>query len=84
MGVGIREWGITRGKQVIIMGQRVRVGHRVGWKGKYIFLNVIALGTSVRSHKVPNRRIVTIIGKSGCGRGVLSLALACTLHLGLS
>ena len=39
---------------------------------------------SVGGHKVPHRRRVVTIGKSGCGRGVLGLALVLTLVLGLS
>ena len=31
MGVRVREWGVTRWEQVIIMGQRVRVVNGVGW-----------------------------------------------------
>ena len=75
MGVGVREWGVTRWGQVIIMGQRVRVGHRIGWQGKYVSWNVITMGTSVGNHKVPQRRRKTIIRKPGCGRGYLALPL---------
>ena len=33
---------------------------------------------------MPHRKRITIIRKSGCGRGVLGLALALTLDQGLS
>ena len=75
MGVRVREWGVTRGKQVVIMGQRIRVSHRVGWQGKYIIWNVFTMGTSVGRHKAPHRRRITIIGKPGCGWGYLALSL---------
>ena len=76
MGVGVREWGITRWEQVIIMGQRVRVGLRIGWQGKYVIVqDVISMGTSVRSHNAPHRRRNNSLqGSLGVG-GVLGLAL---------
>ena len=75
MGVRVREWGVTRGEQVLIIGWRVGVFHRVGWQGNYVFQNVFTIGTSVEGHKVPHRRRITVIGKSGCGRGYLALPL---------
>ena len=51
MGVGVKEWGVTRWEQVIIMGQRVRVSLRIGGQGKNISWNIITMGTSVGSHK---------------------------------
>ena len=84
MGVGVREWGVTRWEQVIITGQRVRVSLRIGWQEKNVSWNIITMGTCVGSHKLPHRRRITVIKKPGYQRGVLGLALALTLDLGLS
>ena len=53
MSVGAREWGVTRWQQVIIMGQRVRVSHSIGWQGKYVVWDVITMWTSVGAIKHP-------------------------------
>ena len=67
MGVGARDWGVTRWEQVIIMGQRVRVSHSIGWQGKYVVRDVITKWTSVGGYKAHHRRSIGIIRKSGCG-----------------
>ena len=74
-GVGAWEWGVARWEQDIVMGQRVRVSHRIGRQGKYIFWDIFTMGASVGDYKAPHRRSICIIRKSGCGRGYLALSL---------
>ena len=81
-GCWVEGKGCNQGEQgqlqlitVIIMGQRVRVSHRIGWQGKYVCWTFLTIGTSVGSYKVPHRRRITVIRKPGCGRGYLALPL---------
>ena len=73
MGVGAWEWGVARWKQVIIMGQRVRVSHRIGRQGKYISWDNFTMRASVGGYNAPHRRSICIIRLSGWGRGHLAL-----------
>ena len=75
MGVGAWEWGVARWEQVIIMGQRVRVSHRVGRQGKYVGWDIFTMRASVGGYKAPHRRSIHIIRLSGWGRGYLTLPL---------
>ena len=76
MGVGAWEWGVARWKKVIIMGQRVRVSHRIGRQVKYVSWDNFTMRASVGGYKVPQRRSICIIRLSGWRRGILGLALA--------
>ena len=55
------------------MGWVVRITNGVRWQGKNVIWDVFTVRASVGGHKVPHRRGMGIMGKSGCGRGCLVL-----------